>query len=146
MELLSTEIASVTHNFSSKYKPPSSVLFFWLFFFLLIFAHSVFKARCWYHFHPPLGTGKANVLQSDVREYCLFCRVQSVARRCGKSVTMCFLFNISPSQPSICGLLQSLKKKKKAALFLPLLHSSYARKCTDKSIMFALRLRKTLLQ
>lgn len=28
MELLTTEIVSVNHNLSSKYKPPSSVLFF----------------------------------------------------------------------------------------------------------------------
>ena len=137
MELLTTEIVGVNYKLSSKYKLPSSVLFF----LTKIFAHSIFKASCWYHFHPPLGTVKANVLQSDVREYCLLCIVQSVAQRCGKSVTMCFHFNISPSQPSIYGLLQ---RKKKTVLFLPLFHSYpfYMQKCTKQSIASALRLER----
>jgi len=52
MELLTTEIVGVNYKLSSKYKLPSSVLFF----LTKIFAHSIFKASCWYHFHPPLGT------------------------------------------------------------------------------------------
>lgn len=38
VEFLTTEIDSISHNSNSKYKPPSSVVIFFL-----IFAHSIFK-------------------------------------------------------------------------------------------------------
>lgn len=49
IEFLTTEIDSISHNLSSKYKPPSSVFLFvclflcFVLFCFLIFAHSIFK-------------------------------------------------------------------------------------------------------